>query len=182
MIPLVFPTSHSCTLNRPLQVMEKGYKRLTPDQPVGLRHAGYVISVQRVIKVRQNVLYTELGCRDIIPNKHFFSSLLIFFLTPCFSLCPRTPVVRWLNWRSRLPPQSRLRSPRPLSIGSASPWSVKCASMRDCKFCFSLWCLFVCIWCPVRVHALENVWLLFPWLQILTQKPRGLFWGAKWIP
>uniref|UniRef100_A0A671KWG7 Glutamine--tRNA ligase n=1 Tax=Sinocyclocheilus anshuiensis TaxID=1608454 RepID=A0A671KWG7_9TELE len=26
------------------EVMEKGYKRLTPDQPVGLRHAGYVIS------------------------------------------------------------------------------------------------------------------------------------------
>uniref|UniRef100_A0A672JYV4 Glutamine--tRNA ligase n=1 Tax=Sinocyclocheilus grahami TaxID=75366 RepID=A0A672JYV4_SINGR len=32
------------------EVMEKGYKRLTSDQPVGLRHAGYVISVQRVIK------------------------------------------------------------------------------------------------------------------------------------
>ncbi|KAB5567684.1 hypothetical protein PHYPO_G00235700 [Pangasianodon hypophthalmus] len=32
------------------EVMEKGYKRLTPEQPVGLRHAGYVISVQRVIK------------------------------------------------------------------------------------------------------------------------------------
>ncbi|XP_030639799.1 glutamine--tRNA ligase isoform X2 [Chanos chanos] len=32
------------------EVTEKGYKRLTPDQPVGLRHAGYVISVQRVIK------------------------------------------------------------------------------------------------------------------------------------
>ncbi|XP_076132471.1 glutamine--tRNA ligase [Alosa pseudoharengus] len=32
------------------EVMEKGYKRLTPDQPVGLRHAGYVISVKRVIK------------------------------------------------------------------------------------------------------------------------------------
>lgn len=32
------------------EVMEKGYKRLTPDQPVGLRHAGYIISVQRVIK------------------------------------------------------------------------------------------------------------------------------------
>ncbi|XP_051965125.1 glutamine--tRNA ligase [Xyrauchen texanus] len=31
-------------------VMEKGYKRLTPDQPVGLRHAGYVITVDRVIK------------------------------------------------------------------------------------------------------------------------------------
>lgn len=34
--------------------MEKGYKRLTPEQPVGLRHAGYVISVQKVIKVRIN--------------------------------------------------------------------------------------------------------------------------------
>ncbi|KAK2899068.1 hypothetical protein Q8A67_010486 [Cirrhinus molitorella] len=32
------------------EVMEKGFKRLTPDQSVGLRHAGYVISVQRVIK------------------------------------------------------------------------------------------------------------------------------------
>ncbi|KAK6473842.1 glutamine--tRNA ligase [Huso huso] len=32
------------------EVTEKGYKRLTPDQPVGLRHAGYVISVQKVIK------------------------------------------------------------------------------------------------------------------------------------
>lgn len=39
-----------------LQVMEKGYKRLTPDQPVGLRHAGYVISVQRVIKVKDHSL------------------------------------------------------------------------------------------------------------------------------
>uniref|UniRef100_A0A8C2KXB1 Glutamine--tRNA ligase n=1 Tax=Cyprinus carpio TaxID=7962 RepID=A0A8C2KXB1_CYPCA len=38
------------------EVMEKGYKRLTPDQPVGLRHAGYVISVQRVIKVRDHSL------------------------------------------------------------------------------------------------------------------------------
>ncbi|XP_058856000.1 glutamine--tRNA ligase-like [Acipenser ruthenus] len=32
------------------EVTEKGYKRLTPDQPVGLRHAGYVISVQKIIK------------------------------------------------------------------------------------------------------------------------------------
>ena len=36
--------------------MEKGYKRLTPEQPVGLRHAGYVISVQKVIKVGRNML------------------------------------------------------------------------------------------------------------------------------
>lgn len=37
--------------------MEKGYKRLTPEQPVGLRHAGYVISVQKVIKV-SNLIYS----------------------------------------------------------------------------------------------------------------------------
>lgn len=35
--------------------MEKGYKRLTPEQPVGLRHAGYIISVQRVIKVNHDL-------------------------------------------------------------------------------------------------------------------------------
>ncbi|KAM9326993.1 glutamine--tRNA ligase [Gastrophryne carolinensis] len=32
------------------EVMEKGYKRLTPNQPVGLRHAGYIISVQNIVK------------------------------------------------------------------------------------------------------------------------------------
>uniref|UniRef100_A0A673Y7E4 Glutamine--tRNA ligase n=1 Tax=Salmo trutta TaxID=8032 RepID=A0A673Y7E4_SALTR len=42
------------------EVMEKGYKRLTPDQPVGLRHAGYVISVQKVIKGR--VVELEVHC------------------------------------------------------------------------------------------------------------------------
>lgn len=42
-----------------LQVMEKGYKRLTPEQPVGLRHAGYVISVQKVIKVSPDVLLSS---------------------------------------------------------------------------------------------------------------------------
>uniref|UniRef100_A0A8C1BZL4 Glutamine--tRNA ligase n=1 Tax=Cyprinus carpio carpio TaxID=630221 RepID=A0A8C1BZL4_CYPCA len=42
---------------------EKGYKRLTPDQPVGLRHAGYVISVQRVIKDGcGNVCELEVTC------------------------------------------------------------------------------------------------------------------------
>uniref|UniRef100_A0A8C4TN82 Glutamine--tRNA ligase n=1 Tax=Erpetoichthys calabaricus TaxID=27687 RepID=A0A8C4TN82_ERPCA len=32
------------------EMMEKGYKRLTPEQPVGLRHTGYVINVQKVMK------------------------------------------------------------------------------------------------------------------------------------
>lgn len=41
------------------EVMEKGYKRLTVDQPVGLRHAGYVISVQNVVK-NKNGKVTEL--------------------------------------------------------------------------------------------------------------------------
>ncbi|XP_051526111.1 glutamine--tRNA ligase [Myxocyprinus asiaticus] len=44
-------------------VMEKGYKRLTPDQPVGLRHAGYVITVQRVIKDGSGkVIELEVTC------------------------------------------------------------------------------------------------------------------------
>uniref|UniRef100_A0A669CDC8 glutamine--tRNA ligase n=1 Tax=Oreochromis niloticus TaxID=8128 RepID=A0A669CDC8_ORENI len=46
-----------------LLVMEKGYKRLTPEQPVGLRHAGYVISVQKVIKDTQGkVVELEVTC------------------------------------------------------------------------------------------------------------------------
>ncbi|XP_072223900.1 glutamine--tRNA ligase isoform X2 [Leuresthes tenuis] len=45
------------------EVMEKGYKRLTPEQPVGLRHAGYVISVQKVIKNSQGeVVELEVTC------------------------------------------------------------------------------------------------------------------------
>ncbi|XP_068585850.1 glutamine--tRNA ligase [Cebidichthys violaceus] len=45
------------------EVMEKGYKRLTPDQPVGLRHAGYVISFQKVIKdARGKVMELEVTC------------------------------------------------------------------------------------------------------------------------
>ncbi|KAE8744754.1 hypothetical protein FOCC_FOCC008570 [Frankliniella occidentalis] len=34
------------------EVLEKGYKRLAPDQPVGLRHSGYVISVTEVLRGR----------------------------------------------------------------------------------------------------------------------------------
>ncbi|XP_034028604.1 glutamine--tRNA ligase isoform X2 [Thalassophryne amazonica] len=45
------------------EVMEKGYKRLTPEQPVGLRHAGYVISVQKIIKDPQGkVIELEVTC------------------------------------------------------------------------------------------------------------------------
>ncbi|XP_003976505.1 glutamine--tRNA ligase [Takifugu rubripes] len=45
------------------EVMEKGYKRLTPEQPVGLRHAGYVISVQKVIKDAQGkVVELQVSC------------------------------------------------------------------------------------------------------------------------
>ncbi|KAE8293623.1 Glutamine--tRNA ligase [Larimichthys crocea] len=45
------------------EVMEKGYKRLTPEQPVGLRHAGSVISVQKVIKDAQGkVVELEVSC------------------------------------------------------------------------------------------------------------------------
>ncbi|XP_069795587.1 glutamine--tRNA ligase isoform X2 [Narcine bancroftii] len=46
------------------EVMEKGYKRLTPEQPVGLRHAGYVISIQTVIKDNDGkVVELEVMCQ-----------------------------------------------------------------------------------------------------------------------
>jgi hypothetical protein len=32
----------------------KDYKRLAPNQPCGLRHAGYIITVQDVIRVRDS--------------------------------------------------------------------------------------------------------------------------------
>ncbi|KAJ9575206.1 hypothetical protein L9F63_025843 [Diploptera punctata] len=45
------------------EVAEKGYRRLTPDQPVGLRHAGYVIVVSKVIKdPHGNVTELEVTC------------------------------------------------------------------------------------------------------------------------
>ncbi|XP_038267450.1 glutamine--tRNA ligase [Dermochelys coriacea] len=45
------------------EVMDKGYKRLAPGQPVGLRHAGYVIAVQNVIKdAGGQVMELEVTC------------------------------------------------------------------------------------------------------------------------
>eukprot|EP00061_Rhincodon_typus_P015823 g43723.t1 len=46
------------------EVTEKGYKRLTPQQSVGLRHAGFVISVQRVIK-NKNGKVVELEATSV---------------------------------------------------------------------------------------------------------------------
>ncbi|XP_043407951.1 glutamine--tRNA ligase isoform X3 [Chelonia mydas] len=45
------------------EVMDKGYKRLAPGQPVGLRHAGYIIAVQNVIKdAGGQVMELEVTC------------------------------------------------------------------------------------------------------------------------
>uniref|UniRef100_A0A674ID92 Glutamine--tRNA ligase n=1 Tax=Terrapene triunguis TaxID=2587831 RepID=A0A674ID92_9SAUR len=45
------------------EVMDKGYKRLAPGQPVGLRHAGYVIAVQNVVKdAGGQVMELEVTC------------------------------------------------------------------------------------------------------------------------
>ena len=41
------------------QVAEVGYRRLTPGQSVGLKHAGYVISYVRTEKVRSHSEYHE---------------------------------------------------------------------------------------------------------------------------
>uniref|UniRef100_A0A663LV53 glutamine--tRNA ligase n=1 Tax=Athene cunicularia TaxID=194338 RepID=A0A663LV53_ATHCN len=43
--------------------VDKGYKRLAPGQPVGLRHAGYVIAIQNVIKdASGHVIELEVTC------------------------------------------------------------------------------------------------------------------------
>ncbi|XP_006036689.1 glutamine--tRNA ligase [Alligator sinensis] len=45
------------------EVLEKGYKRLTPGQPVGLRHTGYIIAVQNIIKdASGHVTELEVTC------------------------------------------------------------------------------------------------------------------------
>uniref|UniRef100_A0A8C8SYK7 Glutamine--tRNA ligase n=1 Tax=Pelusios castaneus TaxID=367368 RepID=A0A8C8SYK7_9SAUR len=45
------------------EVVDKGYKRLAPGQPVGLRHAGYVIAVQNIIKdASGQVVELEVTC------------------------------------------------------------------------------------------------------------------------
>ncbi|KAJ8257376.1 hypothetical protein GJAV_G00184940 [Gymnothorax javanicus] len=59
------PFSHTIFIEQSdfREVMEKGYKRLTPDQPVGLRHAGYVIALQRVIKdASGQIVELEVSC------------------------------------------------------------------------------------------------------------------------
>lgn len=60
--------------------MEKGYKRLTPDQPVGLRHAGYVISVQRVIKVKRHSTSSHDPVRITEAFKTFFLKFAYVFV------------------------------------------------------------------------------------------------------
>ncbi|XP_037027295.1 probable glutamine--tRNA ligase [Bradysia coprophila] len=43
------------------EVPDKGYRRLAPEQTVGLRHAGFVLKVDRVVKNDQGIV-TELVC------------------------------------------------------------------------------------------------------------------------
>jgi hypothetical protein len=46
-----------------LQVGDKGYRRLTAKQKVGLRHAGYLIAVTKVLKDSEgNVVELEVKC------------------------------------------------------------------------------------------------------------------------
>eukprot|EP00124_Ichthyophonus_hoferi_P002116 Ihof_evm16s132 gene=Ihof_evmTU16s132 len=51
------------------EVMEKGYRRLTPDQPVGLKHRGIVITVKEMIR-GENGEVVELMCEyaEVTPD------------------------------------------------------------------------------------------------------------------
>jgi hypothetical protein len=62
MIVLLFPLMS--------QVGDKGYRRLTLKQPVGLRHAGYVIAVTEVLKdSKGNVVELEVKCEPSVGEK-----------------------------------------------------------------------------------------------------------------
>ena len=44
---------------------EKGYRRLCPGQSVGLRHTGYVVMIQKVVKdASGKVVKLEVECTD----------------------------------------------------------------------------------------------------------------------
>lgn len=60
-----------------VQVGESGYRRLAPGQSVGLKHAGYVISLIRTEKV--SCLYRQLprSCSCTSPYVYILYSLLI---------------------------------------------------------------------------------------------------------
>ncbi|ALC46632.1 Aats-gln [Drosophila busckii] len=63
--------THQITLDRVVYIEhsdfkldpEKGYRRLSPQQSVGLRHAGLVISVEQVVRDTSTGEVTELVCR-----------------------------------------------------------------------------------------------------------------------
>lgn len=52
-----------------LQEEEKGYRRLTPKQSVGLRHCGYVIKVHEVVKDSSGkVDHLKVSCEPATEN------------------------------------------------------------------------------------------------------------------
>lgn len=76
---------------------EPGYKRLAWGQPVGLRHTGYVIELQHVVRVRDSCsLFVQclLGPSLCGANSHHVGpwSDNIF-------LTSRAPVAVWNAWR-----------------------------------------------------------------------------------
>lgn len=52
------------------EVGEKGYRRLTPNQPVGLRHTGYVLFFTKSIKdSSDNIVELEVTCQPVANHK-----------------------------------------------------------------------------------------------------------------
>lgn len=98
------PLKHPRTL---LQEADKGYKRLAPGQPVGLRHAGYIITVQNVIKVR--------GCG------HWGHEVGLWNVRtrPC-------PSREGQRWSSRAGCTVRAQCVAALCLPCASQWGTRC--------------------------------------------------------
>ena len=64
-----------------LQTAEPDYRRLTLSQPVGLRHTGYVITVNNVIKVRGERRMERMMVIMSLSNRVMMVKLLKLMLT-----------------------------------------------------------------------------------------------------
>lgn len=145
--------------------MEKGFKRLTPEQPVGLRHAGYVISLQKVIKVGiwdiyynrnipQELQLSDHHSLEVVQRRPGCAYISVWHSMKCRWLhsppCPhryisfRQPLflrmlrAKWWNWRWSAAARRRLTNPKHLSSGWASHWFVKCVFTSVCKWFFRI--------------------------------------------
>ena len=101
------------------QTEEKGYHRLTPDQPVGLRHAHCYLTLENVIKVLQ----------------YYTTPPIIIWI-----ILYRTQMVKWSSYIVTIIHMTPATSPNPTFTGCLTPYSVPLGSMTNCRQAACLLC------------------------------------------